>query len=163
MLARRGGPPVSSRRYVLWLTVPAKTHCLGDSTRRMPYGGRNRSVVLLMNALIRATSEWLRLSNSDNSMTQTPRVCIAASLLPRSASSSVKNSPASVLSAVDLRIPCGPSRMRQQSALAPGRKILATAEISQRDPTARAYSVSPTPRYEESQVSRRCTPSHLRP
>jgi hypothetical protein len=34
------------------------------------------------------------------------------------------------------------ARMRQQSALAPGRKIRATAEISHREPTARAYSVS---------------------
>jgi hypothetical protein len=29
-------PPVSSRRYVLWLTVPANTHWRGDSTKRMP-------------------------------------------------------------------------------------------------------------------------------
>jgi hypothetical protein len=90
-----------------------------------------------MNALIRATSAWLRLSNSESSMIQTPRVCMAASLLPRSASSSVKYSPAIVRSAVDFRMPCGPSRIRQQSAFAPGWKIRATAEMSQRDPTAR--------------------------
>jgi len=95
-----------------------------------------------MNALIRATSEWLRLSNSESSMIHTPRVCIAASLVPKSASSSVKYSPASVRNAVDFRIPCGPSRIRQQSAFAPGRKIRATAESNQREPTAREYSVS---------------------
>lgn len=36
----------------------------------------------------------------------------AASLLPRSASSSVKYSPASLRNALDLRMPCGPSRIR---------------------------------------------------
>ena len=70
---------------------------------------------------------------------------MAASLVPRSASSSVKYSPAIVRSAVDFRMPCGPSRIRQQSAFAPGRKMRATAEMSQREPTAREYSVSSTP------------------
>ena len=60
-----------------------------------------------------------RLSNSESSMIQTPRVCVAASLLPRSASSSVKYSPATVRNAVYFRMPCGPSRIRQQSAFAP--------------------------------------------
>jgi hypothetical protein len=57
----------------------------------------------------------MRLSSSDSSIIQTPQVCIAASLLPRSASSSVKYSPASVRRAVEFRIPCGPPRIRQQS------------------------------------------------
>jgi len=52
-------------------------------------------------------------------MIPAPRVYIAASLLPRSASSSVKYSPARVRSAVDFRMPCGPSRIRQQSAFDP--------------------------------------------
>jgi hypothetical protein len=69
--------------------------------------------------VIHATSAWLRLSNSESSMIQTPRVCVAASLLPRSASSSVKYSAATVRNAVDFRMPCGPSRIRQQSAFAP--------------------------------------------
>ena len=54
-----------------------------------------------MNAFIRATSEWLRLSSSESTMIHTLRVCIAASLLPRSANPSVKYSPASARRAVD--------------------------------------------------------------
>src|SRR5690348_1067007 len=95
-------------------------HWRGDSINRLPYGGRNRSVVRLMNALIRLTSERLSVSSSESSMIHTPRVCSAESLLPKSANSSVKYDPASVFKAVDLRVPCGPSRIRQQSALTPG-------------------------------------------
>src|SRR5215467_10644271 len=35
-------------------------------------------MVRLMNAFMRATSVWLRLSNSDNSIIQTPQVCMGA-------------------------------------------------------------------------------------
>lgn len=67
---------------MLWFTVPAKTYCRGDSTTRIPYGGGKRCVVLLVNAFIRATSALLRLSSSDNSMIQTPRVCICRVFAP---------------------------------------------------------------------------------
>jgi superfamily II DNA or RNA helicase len=53
---------------------------------------------------------------------------MAASLLPKSASSSVKYAPAIVRSAVDFRMPCGPSRIKQQSSFAPDWKVRATAE-----------------------------------
>ena len=82
--------------------------------------GRKRSQVRLMNALILLTSARDMESSSAISMTQTPRVCKAASLLPSSAISSVNHSPAMVFSAVDFLRPCGPSKMRQQSAVAPG-------------------------------------------
>src|SRR5262249_29882095 len=45
----------------------------------------------------------------------------------------------------------GPFENETAVRLRPGRKIRATAEISHRDPTARAYSVSSAPRYVESQ------------
>ena len=67
------------------------------------------------------TSERLKLSSSASSMIHTPRACIAESLEPRSAISSVYQSPASTRSAVDFLIPCAPSRIKQQSAFMPGR------------------------------------------
>jgi hypothetical protein len=48
--------------------------------------------------------------------------------------------------AIDPPMPYGPSRIRQQSAFTPGRKIRATAEMSQREPMARQYCVSSAPR-----------------
>ena len=91
-----------------------------------------------MNALIVPTSARLMVSSSAISITQTPRVSIAASLLPRSDSRSVNQGSLSAFRAEDFLMPCGPSRISTQSALQPGWKIRATAEISQRLPTARA-------------------------
>jgi hypothetical protein len=62
---------------------------------------------------------------------------MAASLLPRSASSSVKYSPAIVRSAVDFRDALRPFENQAAIGLRPWPKIRATAEISQREPTAR--------------------------
>ena len=73
--------PVSSRRYSVWFTVPAKTHCRGHSTTRLPKGGRNRSAVRLMNALMLAISERARLSSSDISTIQQQRPEILIFLL----------------------------------------------------------------------------------
>jgi hypothetical protein len=57
--------------------------------------------VRLTNALIRATSAWAETVQLGELNDPNSPVCIAASLLPRSASSSVKYSPAIVRSAVD--------------------------------------------------------------
>jgi hypothetical protein len=76
--------PVPSRRYSVWFTVPANTHCRGHSMTRLPNGGRNRSAVRLTYALMLAISERAKLSSPEISTIHTPRICIEATLLPKS-------------------------------------------------------------------------------
>jgi len=73
-----------------------------------------------MKALTVLTSARPMVSSSAISMIQTPRVSIAASLLESSDRRSVNHGAARAISAEDLRIPCGPSRISAQSALQPG-------------------------------------------
>jgi hypothetical protein len=83
-----------------------------------------------------ATSAPLMASSSESSIIHTPRAWSAASFDPSSEISSVNHGAAMVRTAVDFRAPCGPSKIKQQSALHPGRKIRAMAAINQRFPTA---------------------------
>ncbi|MNR21617.1 hypothetical protein D3C85_1385290 [compost metagenome] len=75
----------------------------------------------------------------------------------------MNHAPARIDIAVDLPAPCLPSRISTASALQPGRITRATAEIIQRVPTLRLYSLIGTLNVRLSQPSRRRSPSHTRP
>src|SRR5262249_40031382 len=132
--------PVSSTNWSLPLQVPANTQVRGCSELRRSKGKRNLSIGQLTNALIGSKSLLpLILSISENSTSQMPARFIRESLLPSSATGSVKYSePASKRSIVDFIAPCGPSKTSTASALHPGRSARATALIIHRRPTARA-------------------------
>ena len=91
-----------------------------------------------MKALIAPTSVRLMESSSATSMIHTPFVSMAASLLPRSERRSVNHGSARVKRALDFLMPCGPSRIRTQSALAPGMTDSIAAQVA-------ALPKTPTP------------------
>src|SRR3712207_8631805 len=64
--------------------------------RSRPYGGRNRSVERDRKAFMVATSRRPNASSSESSRIHASRTCIAASLLPTSASSSLNHGSRSV-------------------------------------------------------------------
>src|SRR5437879_2888551 len=100
-IGQKRRPPVSSFKYSPEFVVPQNTHERGLSITRWPYGGRKRSVVREIKALVREVSLRDILSSSAHSISQAPRVCIAASLLPRSAISSVNHGSKSARKADD--------------------------------------------------------------
>src|ERR1017187_2026931 len=94
-------------------------------------------------------------SSSAISTIQTPWIWMDASFDPSSGIWSVNHGSPNTRNAVDFLMPCGPSRIRQVSALTPGDKMRATAEIIQRVPTAAAYDDGSTPRYVVNQLRSR--------
>ena len=91
-----------------------------------------------MKALARSTSERDMADSSATSRHHAPDICMAASLEPKSATSSENHGLNSAAIARDLPDPCGASRIGSVSTLQPGRLILATAPMNRQRLTARA-------------------------
>jgi len=159
--------PLGSSKYSEEFVVPMMMNCRGLSTGRCAYASRAGPSTCRDNVAFRCSrSALLRPARSDASMIHLPSV---ASMMRCDVVFSGRSSENQserghrARSAVDLFNPCGPSMISSSSYLAQGCRIRLTAATSTIAPTALEYAVSSTPAQAVSHVSRRSTPSHVRP